>query len=190
MPTEIEIKFVLHGKARIERALPALGFHKATPRTHEMNTLYDLPGGVLRKRGDLLRLRQYGKCWTLTHKSKGSTGRHKSRVELETEVDDGPAMAAILVALGYSPLFRYEKFRTEWTDGTGHIVLDQTPIGHYGEIEGPARWIDRTANALGIPTKDYITYSYSELFNIWKRKNRSRAQEMTFAACARNGSHG
>ncbi|HVZ59864.1 MAG TPA: CYTH domain-containing protein, partial [Terriglobales bacterium] len=85
MPTEIEIKFAVHGKVKIERALPALGFHKATPRTHEMNILYDLPGGVLRKRGDLLRLRQYGKCWTLTHKSKGSTGRHKSRVEMETE---------------------------------------------------------------------------------------------------------
>ena len=52
-----------------------------------MNTLYDLPGQTLRKRGELLRLRKYGEQWVLTHKSKGKAGRHKTRVELETKVE-------------------------------------------------------------------------------------------------------
>ncbi len=78
-PREVEIKFVIDDLAAIESKLRALGFRQQTPRTYEMNTLYDLPGGVLRSRGELLRLRQYGDSWKLTHKGQGSVGRHKSR---------------------------------------------------------------------------------------------------------------
>ena len=76
--------------------------------------------------------------WTLTHKAKGKIGRHSSRVELETGVADGKKMDLILRALGYSPSFRYEKFRAEWTDGKGQVVVDETPIGNFCEIEGAA----------------------------------------------------
>ena len=152
-----------------------------TRSTHEMNTLYDLPGQKLRKKGELLRLRKYGDKWVLTHKAKGKAGRHKTRVETETGVTDGDKMDAILFALGFSPSFRYEKYRAEWSDGRGHVVLDKTPVGNFGEIEGPARWIDRTAQALGILPADYITLSYAELFSEWKRRTRSPAKEMTFA---------
>ena len=89
-------------------------------------------------------------------------------------------MDAILRALGFSPTFRYEKFRAEWTDGTGHVVLDQTPIGDYGEIEGPPRWIDRIARSLGIAPADYITRTYADLFFAWKRGTGSEASHMTF----------
>ena len=67
------------------------------------------------------------------------------------------------------------------------MVLDDTPIGSLGEIEGPARWIDRTARALGIEPKDYITKSYAELFLEWKTRTRSQAQEMTFKAIKLRG---
>ena len=92
-----------------------------------MNTLYDLPGEVLRVRQQLLRLRKYGSEWTLTHKAKKKTGRHSSREELQTNVEDGKKMDLILRALGYAPSFRYEKYRAEWTDGKGHVVVDETP---------------------------------------------------------------
>jgi adenylate cyclase class 2 len=119
-----------------------------------LNVLYDLPGQKLRARGDLLRLRKYGKKWIFTHKSKDTTRRHKARLERETRVEDGKQMDAILRALGFIPSFRYEKYRAEWGDGKGHVVVDQTPIGDFGEIEGPARWIDRTAKVLGIAPQD------------------------------------
>ena len=80
------------------------------------------------------------------------------------------------------PTFRYEKFRAEWSDGKGHVVVDETPIGSFGEIEGPARWIDQTAQLLGIGRDSYITQSYVELFFAWKRTTRSQAREMTFRA--------
>jgi len=185
MSKEIEIKFRVDGAAGLNRRLRAAGFRRVTPRTHEMNALYDLPGQVLRRRGELLRLRKYGERWVLTHKAKGSVGRHKTRVETETPVADGKKMNAILQALGYRPNFRYEKFRAEWSDGTGHVVVDETPIGNFGEIEGPSRWIDRTARELEIQRADYITETYAGLFFAWKRRTHSRAQEMTFRAIRR-----
>lgn len=185
---EIEIKFRVADARALVHRLRAAKFHLVTPRTHEMNTLYDLPGQPLRNRGDLLRLRKYGEVWVLTHKSKGKAGRHKSRVELETKLADGAKMEAILYALGFQPSFRYEKFRAEWGDRQGHVVVDETPIGHFGEIEGPPRWIDRTAKSLGIRRSDYITNTYAGLFFAWKRRTHSPAVEMTFRAVGKKGS--
>jgi adenylate cyclase, class 2 len=182
---EIEIKFRVADIRDLLRRLRESKFRLITRRTHEMNTLYDLRGQTLRKRGDLLRLRKYGSECILTYKAKGKTGRHKTRTELETKIDDGKKMEAILLALGFSPSFRYEKFRSEWTDGKGNAVLDETPIGIFGEIEGKSRWIDQTARLLGIPHSDYMTQSYAELFFNWKNQSQSPAKEMTFKAIAR-----
>ncbi|MBZ5598866.1 MAG: class IV adenylate cyclase [Acidobacteriia bacterium] len=178
---EVEIKFRVDDLRGLARKLRSAHFRQITRRTHEMNTLYDLPGQPLRKRGDLLRLRKYGSEWLLTHKAKGRTGRHKTRVETQTQVGDGPKMDAILRALGFSPTFRYEKFRAEWADSQGQVVMDETPIGNFGEIEGPARWIDQTAKRLGILPSQYITDTYAGLFFAWKRRTRSPAKDMTFA---------
>lgn len=180
MKREIEIKFRVADLRALARMLRAAKFRLVTPRTNEMNTLYDLPGDVLRARRELLRLRKYGSTWTLTHKSGGKKGRHSSRVELETGVSDGKTMDAILRGLGYAPTFRYEKFRTEWADGKGKVVVDETPIGDFCEIEGPPRWIDATAKTLGISPVDYITKNYATLFVDWKQATQSPAQEMTF----------
>jgi len=185
MPNEIEIKFRIENLPALSRALRQAGFKQLTRSTHEMNALYDRPGQKLRKRGELLRLRKYGQIWTLTHKAKSKTGRHKVRVELETRVENGQRMDAILRALGFTPEFRYEKFRAEWSDRKGHVVVDQTPIGNFGEIEGAPRWIDRTARALGIARADYITDTYAPMFFEWKRRTHSKATEMTFQALGR-----
>jgi len=180
---EVEIKFRIDDLQALTDRLQEAGFRQVTPRTLELNTLYD-QRGKLRRRGALLRLRQYGTKWTLTYKDRSTRskpGRHKSRREIETRVEDGEAAARIIEALGFEPSFRYEKYRSEWTDGQGHVVLDETPIGNYGEIEGGEAWIDLTAERLEIPDEQYITQSYSELFLAWKRKTRSKARHMIFA---------
>lgn len=190
MPNEIEIKFRIENLPALSRALRRSGFKQITRSTHEMNTLYDLPGEKLRKRGHLLRLRKYGGKWTLTHKAKGKEGRHKKREELETPVENGQQMDGILRALSFDPTFRYEKYRAEWGDGAGHVVVDQTPIGNFGEIEGKPRWIDRTARALGIGRGDYITQTYVPMFFEWKRRTQSKAMEMTFKAVGKKPKKG
>ncbi len=94
-------------------------------------------------------------------------------------------MDAILRALGYAPSFRYEKFRAEWTDGKGQVVVDETPIGNFCEIEGPSRWIDGTAKKLEVTPADYITNNYAGLFLEWKQRTKSNAEEMTFKTVTR-----
>ena len=181
---EIEIKFAVADIGHLSNLLQQIGFQRVTPRTHEMNTLFDLPGQPLRKRGDLLRLRKYGDSWALTHKSKGkqNDGPHKIRVETETRVEDGMKMEAILRALQFEPSFRYEKFRAEWKRDEGHVVIDETPIGNFGEIEGPPEWIDAVAKELNISAEDYLRENYAALFFEWKRQTGSKASEMTFSA--------
>ena len=91
-----------------------------------MNTLYDLPGQKLRRKGELLRLRRYGDSWRLTHKARAKAGRHKSRTELETGVSDGAQMEQILRALGYQPVFTYENFAP--SGATGKATLCSTTL--------------------------------------------------------------
>jgi adenylate cyclase class 2 len=179
MANEIEIKFVIHNLDGLRERLRDVGFHEETPRTHEMNTLYDHLGRM-RSRGEVLRIRKYGDTWKVTHKSKGKDAKHKTRMELETAVKDGEMLSQIFQAIGYEPRFRYEKFRSEWSDGNGHVVLDETPIGSLGEIEGAPDWIDRVAEQLGVQESDYINKSYAELFRDWAKQHKSKAKNMTF----------
>ena len=86
---EIEIKFRVDNPRAMARRLRAEGFRPLTRSSHETNTLYDLPGQKLRRKGEILRLRKYGSEWLLTHKAKGTAGRYKTRVELQTKVSDG-----------------------------------------------------------------------------------------------------
>jgi adenylate cyclase, class 2 len=181
---ETEVKIKVADRAALEQKLPDLGFHRVTARTLERNTLYDKPDRELRNSRQILRLREYGSKWIVTHKRVPSNfseeGPHKNRVETETLVEDGPVMGKIFEALGYGPVFVYEKWRTEWADQTGHCVVDETPLGVYAELEGPSEWIDTTARKLGISENEFITLSYGRIFEVWKDQTGSAANNLTF----------
>ena len=179
MADEVEVKFLVPDPDALERKLREIGFQQKTASTFERNTLYDT-GDKLRAKGEILRLREYGEKWKLTHKAKGSEGRHKIRAESETAVSSGAEMDAILRALGFTPSFVYEKYRAEWSDGRGEVVVDRTPIGNVAEVEGKADWIDAVAGKLGINESQYITKSYGQLFEEWRKKSGSKARNMTF----------
>lgn len=184
---EVEIKLRIQALDAFTGKLSALGFKLITPRTHEMNTLYDFADARLRSRGEILRIRKYGEKWTLTHKTKGNAGKHKSRMETETQVSDGEALGEVFGSLGLAPSFRYEKYRAEWSDGEGHVVLDETPIGNIAELEGTPEWIDRTAARLEITESEYITLSYGQMFAEWRTETGSKAREMTWAEIHKTG---
>jgi adenylate cyclase, class 2 len=167
--TETEIKLPLPDREALLARLPGLGFRLSTARQFEANTLYDSPDARLRGQGQILRIRQNGadgpeSRWVLTYKGPAASGKHKSREELETTLGDGAMVALVLQRLGYQPTFRYEKYRTEFTDGEGVLTVDETPIGEYMELEGDAAWIDRQAAALGYSESQYITRSYGGLY--------------------------
>jgi adenylate cyclase class 2 len=188
MPIETEIKFHVDDLTALARRLESVGFRLQTPRAFESNVLYDTPERQLRARTEILRIRSYAGRWTVTHKRLPDSGpgedRHKHRTETETEVADGKALEQIFLSLGFVPVFRYEKWRAEWTEGEGHCVVDETPIGNYAELEGPAEWIDRSAARLGVDPAQYSTLSYGRLFDLWREERHSTAQDLTFAAIA------
>jgi adenylate cyclase class 2 len=188
MPIETEIKFRVDDLAGLARRLEAAGFRLQTPRAFESNVLYDTPDRAMRARTEILRIRSYAGRWTVTHKRLPDVGpgedTHKHRVETETEVGEGAALEEIFLSLGLVAAFRYEKWRAEWTDGEGHCVVDETPIGNYAELEGSAEWIDRAAARLGVDPNQYITLSYGRLFELWRDERHSAAQNLTFGECA------
>ena len=189
MPVETEIKFRVDDLAALAARLESAGFRLETPRSFESNVLYDTPDRQMRARTEILRIRSYADRWTLTHKRLPGAGaaaedRHKHRVETETGIAHGAALAELFLSLGLVAAFRYEKWRTEWTDGEGHCVIDETPIGHYAELEGSPEWIDRIALRLGIIPAEYITLSYGRLFEQWRMQHRSAAEDLTFGAVA------
>jgi adenylate cyclase class 2 len=142
----------------------------------------------LRARTEILRIRNYAGRSTVTYKRLPTDGpsedRHKHRIETETEVGDGEALAEIFLSMGLAAVFRYEKWRAEWTDGEGHCVVDETPIGNYAELEGSAEWIDRAAVRLGVDPSDYITLSYGRLFDLWRERHPGAGDDLTFAVIA------
>ncbi len=185
---EIEVKFAVADQAALALKLEAVGFREVTPSTFERNTLYDTPEHTLRARHSVLRIRQYGHRWVLTHKrlpdDHDPGERHKHRIETETEVADGEALATVFRNLGYVETFIYEKWRTEYADETGHCVVDCTPVGVFAELEGPEAWIDEVASRLGVPASALSTVSYGRLFEQWRKETNSPAEHLTFAACA------
>jgi adenylate cyclase class 2 len=182
---EIEVKFRVRDLKALEAQLSQLGFHCKTPRTFERNILFDTPARELRATRQILRLRRYGERWVLTHKqttpNDSPDARHKERIETETAVEDGEAVASIFRVLGYTYSFIYEKWRSEWADSEGHCVLDETPIGQYAELEGPREWIDRTLATLQVDQADVTILSYGRLFEQWQMQTGSQAQNMSFA---------
>ncbi len=185
MALETEIKFRVAELAGLARRLEAAGFRLVTARAFESNVLYDTPDRQMRARTEILRIRNYNGRWTVTHKrlpgDRPGEDLHKHRIETETEVADGGALAEIFLSLGLVAAFRYEKWRAEWTDGEGHCVVDETPIGNYAELEGPSAWIDRAAARLGVAPSDYITLSYGRLFDLWREQHPGAPEDLTFA---------
>ena len=165
-PVETEIKLSIPDAEAGRQLLQKHGFEVRTERSFEANAIYDTAGGDVRRSGALLRLRQTDSRSVLTYKGVSTPGRHKSRSESEVTVSDFQTMHQILEALGYRPIFRYEKFRTEFqvAGQPGVATLDETPIGFFLELEGPAEWIDEAAGRLGFSEESYITDSYGTLY--------------------------
>ena len=207
MGKEREIKLRIENLPALRRALGKLGALVVKSRVHELNIVFDTPAFDLAKREHLLRLRtetagtlrggaSRAEVHTLlTFKrpmpaggSNGQSERHKVREEIELEISDDKALASIFAGLGMNPWFRYEKFRTtfrlpgsqRWAKGL-LMELDETPIGIFLELEGPASAIDRAAQALGFDPSDYVLANYMVLYREYCRNRGEGPRDMLFA---------
>ena len=181
--TEVKIPFTgdpTQARALIERH----GYALHEPRTLEIDQLFDRAGVELKTADQLLRLRRSGARSTVTYKGPAARERYKSREEIEFDVSDANNFELVLNRLGYTPGFRYEKYRTKFAGAPepGIITIDETPIGVYLELEGPPDWIDSTALRLGLSPSEYCTASYAALYREYLRSHQDAPANMVFNA--------
>jgi adenylate cyclase class 2 len=115
-------------------------------------------------------------------------GRHKVREEIELEVADAENLTKVFEGLGMRGWFRYEKYRTTFALPTASrwarnllIELDETPMGTFVELEGPAEAIDRAAKELGYSPRDYVLKNYLALYAEECRRRNEEPRDMVFA---------
>ena len=164
-PTETEVKLRVASLEGPRDTLARLGARQVRERHLEDNVLFDEDGGSLAAGGAVLRLRRTpGKC-TLTYKGpRRVEGGIKVREEQETVVAGPDETHAILTALGYRPIFRYQKYRETWSYRGQEVVLDEVPVGTFIEIEGDPSGIREVSAELGFDPSHYMADSYVDLF--------------------------
>ncbi len=164
MPLETEVKVAGQPDELRRRLRDAQARHVA-PRVLQDDAIYDTPEGRLHSAGCMLRLRRAGPRSKLTFKGPIEPDeRFKSRQEHETELDDADAMASILAALGYGIAMRYQKVRERFEIAGATVVLDETPIGWFLELEGLPEQILVAAEHLRVADAAFESRSYRTLF--------------------------
>jgi adenylate cyclase class 2 len=177
---EVKIRFADPDLARA--ALAGIGAAPLRPRRLQDDTLFDTPGGTLRARRAVVRLRCEPDRAFLTYKGPVQPGPMKMREEQETEVADADVLRRVLHELGLQAWFRYQKFREEYQAPGVVIALDETPVGTYLEIEGSEEGILTVTDALGCSPADFILNSYRGLFAAFAQTHNLSARDMLFDA--------
>jgi adenylate cyclase class 2 len=164
-PRENEVKLRIARADEAREQLARHGAERVRARHLEDNVLFDDAAASLVRRGCALRVRRTDQGGVLTFKGP-RTDREgvKTRPEWETAVADADALSAIVQALGFRPAFRYQKYREVYRWRGVEVVVDETPIGAFLEIEGEVEAIHAAAAALGFGPADYIRDSYAALF--------------------------
>jgi adenylate cyclase class 2 len=123
-----------------------------------------------------------------TDPESSPTFPYKVREEIEVEVAEAGNLTKIFEGLGMAGWFRYEKYRTTFRMPASKswarnllIELDETPIGTFVELEGPAPAIDRAAQELGYSKHDYVLKNYLRLYLEDCRRKGEQPSHMLFS---------
>ncbi len=180
MAQEIEVKFPLSSRDELTERLEELGGELLFPETFEDNIVLDRRG-ELRTRGSLLRLRKFGRYVIATYKGPVSINDGvRSREEVQTGMESIERALELFEALGFKPIFRYQKFREVWRVQGSEVVIDRTPIGDYFEIEGELAVIRALVEVLSLSMDDAIRLSYADLYKKQRRTRPGLPVDMVF----------
>ncbi|MBL8130269.1 MAG: class IV adenylate cyclase [Anaerolineae bacterium] len=179
---ETEVKLLIPDLAALASAIAAAGGALTAPRILEKNVRYDNASFDLEKVGSVLRLRQDSRARLTFKEGARSVGAFGStRFEAEVEVSDFETTEIILKCLGYTPIWRYEKYRTTYTFMGCEIVLDEMPFGSFAEIEGEDDQIGAVLHTLGLQDAPRFTASYASLFRMVRERLGLPFADLTFA---------
>jgi len=181
---EAEVKLACGDLDRLRKA----GFELIVvePRHFEDNWLLDSADQTLFKQGAALRIRSVeGKGW-LTYKGvvRDSDSPVKVREEIEVETAAPDRMFELFERLGFRRSFRYQKYRTGYhlsVEGRDlKVVLDETPMGNFIEIEGDESTVARVFEAAGFSAGEIVRESYPELQASRCRKRGVPLEDLVF----------
>jgi adenylate cyclase class 2 len=180
---EVEVKFYVPELGDFRQRLLGAGASLRHPRTYERNVRFDNAWEGLRRRGELLRLRQDAAA-RLTFKGvplESGSVEVKVREELEVEVSDFATLAAILERLGFSARQLYEKYRESFSFAGVEVLLDEMPFGNFIELEGDAEAIRAAADRLGLDWSRRIVDNYLALMGRLIAHHALPFEDITFA---------
>ncbi len=166
---EIEVKIRIHQDSLdcLRKRLEDNGFRKVSPRSLEVNTLFDFPDRKIYTSGCTVRLRTYGTRHILTWKGPVKPDPElKIREEIETEISSREDGILILEKIGLQPVLEYSKFREIYRSidkDKVEVCVDETRAGSFMEIEGSEEEINHISAIMGMSGSDYIKTSYVEL---------------------------
>ncbi len=133
---EIEVKILDIIPSEIKKVLKKIGARKVFEGAIEAR-FYDFPDGRIKKAGNHLRLRKFGKeKIELTFKRLVSRKKYKQNEETDIIVEDFNAMDSLLKSLGLTKVRDYKKKRTRYKAGNFQYEIDKYPkIPAFVEIE-------------------------------------------------------
>lgn len=175
---ERELKFAEVELSSLRERLAELEAERVHAPAFEDNWVFDRDL-ELKKEHRLLRLRIDGQGATLTFKGPPRFEQNvKVRTEHEARLDDAEGMRAILEALGYRVVRRYQKMREVWRLGGITISLDHTPIGDFAEFEGTGG--EKVAKRCGLEPARAERRNYLRLWEDHTREHPEASEDMTF----------
>jgi adenylate cyclase class 2 len=179
-PFEREVKLRFGTADAARSAVVDAGASPLRGRRLQEDCLLDTADGTLRARDVVLRVRMEAGRSRITFKGPAQLTTVRVREELETLVGDGEVVLRILQELGYTPWFRYQKYREEFSLEDVVIAIDETPVGVFVELEGSEAGIESVAQRLGRSARDFVLDSYRTLFVTWQREGRHAGRDMVF----------
>lgn len=181
--SEIETKFPCQSLEAVLAHLNAHGAVQLMARTFERNLLLDTADRALSARGCRLRLRQNGDQKILTFKRTQKLENGIAyREEIESACGDLDNVQLIFSRLGFDPFFVYEKYRQVYQLENTKVMVDETPIGLFIEVEGADEAsIHSACSKLGLDWESRIDQSYQALFANWAAEQRYSGAHMVFA---------